>query len=434
MHLLPLILLLLIGLNPIASHAGTLVGDWFQDGPDDALIIDRRAISQPVSQSTESTRVTLGIKSPGTTNLVDFFLIISSKPAGTGCQYTVDEVIIDSKSFPVSSITHTSNISGLKTSTADQQKQIWKAFKKGQQLSLRIRQICTVENAPVNEVNTFDYSLKGSSAAYRYVTGQEIIVSQDQDNAEDGGTTDVENPKDAEINLEDESDEASFVPWLLALLVVAGLLIRRFSRQSKSDLFKSTPVSGGEKSEPHIGDYLLEKESIDAATKGFQFSPETKEPFISNPKQTITNLPRYKVEHVIDGDTLVVSNSSHEHRIRLDAIDCPEDGQEWGEIATAGLIKLIGGKHVHLEEHGIDRYERMLATLYVSQENESEWINVNERMVTLGHAWVMRAYYKHLPKHRQDRLNKLERWAKSKRVGLWKTSDPVQPWNWRNGD
>jgi endonuclease YncB( thermonuclease family) len=218
------------------------------------------------------------------------------------------------------------------------------------------------------------------------------------------------------------------------VVVVVVLLIRRFLRQAKSDSIKPTPVSGGAKSEPLIGDYSREKELIDAATKDFQPSPETKEPFISNPKQTITNLPRYKVEHVIDGDTVVVSSLSHEHRIRLDSIDCPEDGQEWGDIATAGLIKLIGGKHVHLEEHKTDRYERMVATLYVIQENESEWINVNERMVTLGHAWVMRAYYKHLPKDRQDKLNKLERWAKSKKVGLWKSPNPIPPWSWRNGD
>jgi endonuclease YncB( thermonuclease family) len=52
-------------------------------------------------------------------------------------------------------------------------------------------------------------------------------------------------------------------------------------------------------------------------------------------------------------------------------------------------------------------------------------------MVTLGHAWVMRKYYGHLPKHRQAQLNKLEHWAKSKRVGLWKAPDPEPPWNWR---
>jgi endonuclease YncB( thermonuclease family) len=28
-------------------------------------------------------------------------------------------------------------------------------------------------------------------------------------------------------------------------------------------------------------------------------------------------------------------------------------------------------------------------------------------------------------------LNQLERWAKSKRVGLWKTDNPIPPWKWR---
>ena len=433
MRLFILILLSIVGLSPIASNAGTLEGDWLQDDPDDASINEKRAISLPITQSTETTRVTLGIKSPGTTDLVDFFLIISNKTASPGCQYTVDEVIIDSKSFPVSSTTHISEISGLKARTADEQKRIWKAFRKGQKLSLKIRQICNAENVSSSEINTFDFSLKGSSAAYRFVIGQEIIASQYQENVKDEGTADVAKPKDTRINVEDESIETSLVSWLLALLVVV-LLIIRFLRQAKSDSIKPTPVSGSAKSDPHIGDYSREKESIDAATKNFQPSPETKEPFISNPKQNITNLPRYKVEHVIDGDTAVVSSFSNKLKIRMDSIDCPEDGQDWGDIAKAGLIKLIGGRHVYLEEHGTDRYERMLTTLYVSQENESEWINVNERMVTLGHAWVMRAYYKHLPKHRQDKLNKLESWAKSKKVGLWKSPNPVPPWNWRNGD
>ena len=96
MRLFSLILLLLAGLSPIACNAGTLVGDWLQPDPDDASFIERRAISQPITQSTEATRITLGIKSPGTTDLVDFYLIISNKTAGSSCQYTVDEVIIDS--------------------------------------------------------------------------------------------------------------------------------------------------------------------------------------------------------------------------------------------------------------------------------------------------------------------------------------------------
>ncbi|MEO0972229.1 MAG: thermonuclease family protein [Pseudomonadota bacterium] len=61
-------------------------------------------------------------------------------------------------------------------------------------------------------------------------------------------------------------------------------------------------------------------------------------------------------------------------------------------------------------------------------------MNVNERLVTLGHAWVMRGLYYHLPKARQQQLDRLERWARSKRVGLWRTEDPIPPWEWRRPD
>ncbi len=146
----------------------------------------------------------------------------------------------------------------------------------------------------------------------------------------------------------------------------------------------------------------------------------------------IQNFQKVKVEYIIDGDTVIVSKSWHKIKIRLDSIDCPEDGQHWGDIAKFGLIKLIGGRKVHLEEHGLDRYERTLATIYVQHGYGSEWINVNERMVTLGHAWVMRRFYDHLPKDRKDQLNRLERWARSKKVGLWKTPNPIPPWKWRS--
>ena len=119
-------------------------------------------------------------------------------------------------------------------------------------------------------------------------------------------------------------------------------------------------------------------------------------------------------------------------RIRLDSIDCPEDGQPWGDMATYGLVKMIGGKAVQLEQYGKDDYGRVLATIYVRDDQNAKWVNVNERMVMLGHAWVMRRYYGHLTPERQDQLNRLERWAKSKKVGLWKTPNPMPPWRWRH--
>lgn len=139
-----------------------------------------------------------------------------------------------------------------------------------------------------------------------------------------------------------------------------------------------------------------------------------------------------KVEHVIDGDTVVLSTFLQKIRIRLDSIDCPENGQSWGDNAKYGLIKLIGGKKVKYEDHGVDSYGRTLATLYVFDQKSGKLLNVNERMVTLGHAWVMRRFYNHLPKDRQNKLNQLERWAKSKKVGLWKQPNPIPPWQHRN--
>lgn len=150
-------------------------------------------------------------------------------------------------------------------------------------------------------------------------------------------------------------------------------------------------------------------------------------------KEKILDLPKAKVLWVVDGDTVIVSKGWQKVKIRLDYIDCPEDGQHWGDIAKYGLIKLIGKRPVHLEEHGIDSHRRVLATIYVWHQHKSEWLNVNERMVILGHAWVMRGFYNHLPKDRQDKLNRLERWARSKKVGLWQAPNPIPPWQWRNG-
>ncbi len=137
------------------------------------------------------------------------------------------------------------------------------------------------------------------------------------------------------------------------------------------------------------------------------------------------------MRQVIDGDTVLVATTSSQLKVRLDSIDCPEDGQEWGDTAKRGLIKLIGGKTAKIEVHGSDVHGRTLGTLFVFLQDKGEWQNVNERMVTIGHAWVMRMYYDHLPKSRQQKLNQLERWAKSKRVGLWKNENPIPPRKWR---
>jgi len=152
----------------------------------------------------------------------------------------------------------------------------------------------------------------------------------------------------------------------------------------------------------------------------------------AKPRRT-ASLRQARVVYVIDGDTVIVEDDTRRKvRIRLAAIDCPEAGQPWGDTARYGLIKLIGRRTVRVEVHDRDHYGRTVATLHV--QREGEWTNVNERMVMLGHAWVMRRYWHHLPRERQRALDRLERWARSRRVGLWKTPNPVPPWQWRQGE
>lgn len=144
------------------------------------------------------------------------------------------------------------------------------------------------------------------------------------------------------------------------------------------------------------------------------------------------HLAEGRVLQIVDGDTVVIMIGRDENLVRLDSIDCPEGMQPWGEEALIGLKSLIGGRLVGVEQHGQDPYGRTLATVYAWHDTKDEMINVNEYMVMLGHAWVMRLYYDHLPAERQQNLVRLEKWARSKRIGLWSEPNPMPPWKWRN--
>lgn len=191
-------------------------------------------------------------------------------------------------------------------------------------------------------------------------------------------------------------DQGTSFASLLILVVVAVLItVFRSSPKNRQKHRKQTPVWKPTQSSRLAGIRKPQKKTANGEQQ--------------------KNIRKAKVKYIIDGDTIIVSRSWRKFKIRLDSIDCPENGQHWGDIAKFGLIKLIEGRNVRLEEHGLDYYGRTLATVYVQHSYGSEWINVNERMVTLGHSWVMRRFYDHLPKDRQAKLNRLERWAKSKK-------------------
>jgi endonuclease YncB( thermonuclease family) len=78
------------------------------------------------------------------------------------------------------------------------------------------------------------------------------------------------------------------------------------------------------------------------------------------------------VTHVADGDTITVITANHTKlRIRMVGIDAPETpkgatfpGQPYGKEAEAYLTQLVEGKRVTVEIYGVDRYQRLLATIF----------------------------------------------------------------------
>ncbi len=129
-----------------------------------------------------------------------------------------------------------------------------------------------------------------------------------------------------------------------------------------------------------------------------------------------------KVVKVIDGDTIdVLTPVKQKIRIRLLDIDAPESKQAYGNASRKYLASLIAGKSVYIKESNKDIYNRTLGTVFYNG------ININQKMVASGYAWVYR--YKGVAKNKQ--LIALESQAKQNRKGLWKDKNPIAPWKFR---
>lgn len=129
------------------------------------------------------------------------------------------------------------------------------------------------------------------------------------------------------------------------------------------------------------------------------------------------------VIRVVDGDTIDVQLDSGPIRVRLNGIDTPERGQPWGEDAKSALTNLVMSKRVDLEPFEQDRYDRLIATVFVGT------MDVNAELVRRGHAWAYRQYLT------RDNvvLCTWEAEARAAKRGLWAlpAKDRYAPWDWR---
>ena len=127
------------------------------------------------------------------------------------------------------------------------------------------------------------------------------------------------------------------------------------------------------------------------------------------------------VVSIIDGDIIEVLHYEKAERIRLNGIDCPENGQTFGKRAKQATSELVFGKNVLLQTHGKDRHGRTIADVFLPDGRK-----VNQLLVKDGWCWW---YRKHAP--RDVILEELERRARVDRFGVWSDPHPLPPWLYR---
>jgi len=121
---------------------------------------------------------------------------------------------------------------------------------------------------------------------------------------------------------------------------------------------------------------------------------------------------------VLDGDSIIVATSGDRLEVRLDGIDAPEHGQEYGEEAKHATKNLVLGKKVTGEFKAIDKYGRTVARIFV------DGADLSLMLVRAGAAWKY--------KWSSDPvLAEAEKQARKEEKGLWALPHPEPPWEWR---
>lgn len=156
--------------------------------------------------------------------------------------------------------------------------------------------------------------------------------------------------------------------------------------------------------------------------------------FAKDPIRTI----QAQVIKVSDGDTLTVQDSlGTKVKVRLYGIDAPETekrnkktghvskpGQPYGEEAYQALQSKVLKKSIQLDIMAIDQYKRSVGIVTLNGKS------INEEMVAEGYAWAYRQY---LNTPYKSEYIALEEQARSKKLGLWRQSNPKPPWEFRKG-
>ncbi len=123
---------------------------------------------------------------------------------------------------------------------------------------------------------------------------------------------------------------------------------------------------------------------------------------------------------IIDGDTLDVQQNGERTRVRLNGVDTPEKGQDFGRRAKEFSDDLVKGKDVRVETRGTDKYGRTIGDIFLL-----DGTHLNQELVKAGLAWW---YCRHSS---NQALKQFEIEAREAKRGLWRDPVPIPPWVYR---
>ena len=130
---------------------------------------------------------------------------------------------------------------------------------------------------------------------------------------------------------------------------------------------------------------------------------------------------RGRAVKVADGDTITILGAAKaQHKIRLYGIDAPEKSQAFGQKSKQHLSSLVFGKDVCVKYKSLDKYGRILGTVYV------DGLDINLEMLRAGLAW----HYKRYDNSPVYAAAELE--ARQNRRGLWADPNPIPPETFRH--
>jgi endonuclease YncB( thermonuclease family) len=134
-----------------------------------------------------------------------------------------------------------------------------------------------------------------------------------------------------------------------------------------------------------------------------------------------------KVIGVSDGDTVTVVDARRvQSKVRISGIDAPEKHQSFGQAAKRKMSDLAYNRDVIVRWSKRDRYSRIVGIVLVDGKD------VGLALIEAGLAWHYKRFANEQSASERAAYAAAEMRARAGHIGLWRDTQPVPPWEYRN--